>query len=558
MAQEAVGQVGVGAGAARTGRLRRDIGMVGLMFSSLGAIIGSGWLFGALYAAQAAGPAALISWVLAGGGVMLLALIHAELGAMFPVAGGTARFPHYAFGGLAGFTAGWVMWIGSVTVAPIEVEALLQYSSNYINSGNIGNLTYTAANGSVVLTALGYAVAAVLMLAFTVINLIGVRWLSHTNNVVMIWKIAIPVLTAIVLLFHFHGGNLSAAGGFAPFGAKGVLSAIAVGGVIFALLGFEQAVQMAGESSNPGRNVPIAVIGAMLIGVVLYLVLQLSFLGALRPSDLTHGWASLGSGDVLFGPFAGLATAIGLGWLATLLYTDAIISPGGTGLIYTASSSRVSYALARNGYVPGILGKIGMRDVPVWSIVFSFIVGMIVFLPFPGWQQLVGFISEATVVGYGVAPLALGALRRQLPEQERPYRLPMAGVLSPLGFVVANLIVYWTGWTVTWKLLVAIAAGFALLLIAQVTNRSERRAPLDWEAAMWLVPWLGGMGLISYFGQFDGRGDIPFWWDMALVTAFSIAVYAIAIQARLEPHRVEEHVEQASREHLDVADEQIA
>jgi hypothetical protein len=125
--------------------------------------------------------------------------------------------------------------------------------------------------------------------------------------------------------------------------------------------------------------VPIAVIGAMLIGVVLYLLLQLSFLGALRPSDLSHGWASLGSGDVLFGPFAGLATAIGLGWLATLLYTDAIISPGGTGLIYTASSSRVSYALARNGYVPGILGKIGLRDVPLWSIVFSFIVGMIVF-----------------------------------------------------------------------------------------------------------------------------------------------------------------------------------
>jgi len=159
MAQEAVTHTGVAGRRARTGSLRRDIGMVGLMFSSLGAIIGSGWLFGALYAAQAAGPAALISWVLAGLGVLLLALIHAELGSMFPVAGGTARFPHYAFGGLAGFAGGWVMWVGSVTVAPIEVEALLQYASNYINSSNLGNLTYTASNGSVVLTAFGYGVA---------------------------------------------------------------------------------------------------------------------------------------------------------------------------------------------------------------------------------------------------------------------------------------------------------------------------------------------------------------------------------------------------------------
>src|SRR5436305_8544163 len=109
MAQEAVTQTGVAGRRQRTGSLRRDIGMVGLMFSSLGAIIGSGWLFGALYAAQVAGPAALVSWVLAGLGVLLLALIHAELGAMFPVAGGTARFPHYAFGGLSGFAGGWVL-----------------------------------------------------------------------------------------------------------------------------------------------------------------------------------------------------------------------------------------------------------------------------------------------------------------------------------------------------------------------------------------------------------------------------------------------------------------
>src|SRR5213076_332516 len=89
-------------------KLRRDIGFLGLLFASLGSIIGAGWLFGALYASSLAGPAAIISWVLGGGAVMLLALTHAELGGMYPVAGGSARFPRYAFGNLVGFTGGWV------------------------------------------------------------------------------------------------------------------------------------------------------------------------------------------------------------------------------------------------------------------------------------------------------------------------------------------------------------------------------------------------------------------------------------------------------------------
>src|SRR3954462_2181513 len=86
--------------------LRRDVGFLGLLFVSLGSIIGAGWLFGALYASSLAGPAAVISWVLGGGAVMLLALTHAELGGMYPVAGGSARFPQFAFGSLIGFTNG--------------------------------------------------------------------------------------------------------------------------------------------------------------------------------------------------------------------------------------------------------------------------------------------------------------------------------------------------------------------------------------------------------------------------------------------------------------------
>src|SRR5437762_3221868 len=269
--------------------LRRDVGFLGLLFISLGSIIGAGWLFGALYASSIAGPAAVISWVLGGGAVMLLALTHAELGGMYPVAGGSARFPQYAFGSLVGFTTGWIAFLGAVTVGPIMVQATPLYASNYISS-----LT-TVSGGRPVLTAQGYVVAAALLLLFCAINVLGVRWLAETNKLAVCWKIFVPTLTVVALILtSAHRENFSSAGGgFMPFGWKGVFVALASGGVVFACLGFEQAVQLGGESRNPGRNIPLAIIGGMVLAVGLYIALQVAFIAALDPSSLSKGWGAV-------------------------------------------------------------------------------------------------------------------------------------------------------------------------------------------------------------------------------------------------------------------------
>jgi amino acid transporter len=107
------------------------------------------------------------------------------------------------------------------------------------------------------------------------------------------------------------------------------------------------------------------------------------------------------------------------------------------------------------------------------SIIFGFIIGCFMFLPFPGWQVLVGFIVSAAVMGYAMVPLAFGALRRQEPDHPRPFKLPAGEVLAPLSFIVANLVIYWTGWEILWKLLIAIAFGFVLLAIGHRVNPSE-------------------------------------------------------------------------------------
>jgi amino acid transporter len=91
--------------------LKREVGLLGLMWASEGSIIGSGWLFGALVATEYAGPAALLAWILASVIIILLALVHAELGGLFPVTGGTSRFPYYAFGSFAGASFGWFSYL---------------------------------------------------------------------------------------------------------------------------------------------------------------------------------------------------------------------------------------------------------------------------------------------------------------------------------------------------------------------------------------------------------------------------------------------------------------
>jgi amino acid transporter len=280
--------------------LTRNIGFFGLLLTSEGSIIGSGWLFGALVAATIGGPAAIIAWIIGSLAVVLLALVHAELGGMFPVSGGTTRFPYYAFGGLAGASFGWFSWLQAVGTAPIEVEAAITYTSNYWHG-----LTRTV-GGVPVLTGMGYFVATVLMALFVVINLFGVRFLVRANSAITTWKVIIPTLTILVLFFtHFDTSNFTSHG-FAPFGAHGVLRAVSGGGAVFALVGFEQAVQLGGESKNPQRDMPRAVIFSMLLGATIYILLQVVFIGA-----LAHGWASISFAGI-FGPFAGLAE--GLGW----------------------------------------------------------------------------------------------------------------------------------------------------------------------------------------------------------------------------------------------------
>ncbi|MER5574495.1 APC family permease [Streptomyces massasporeus] len=522
--------------------LRREVGLIGLMWASVGSIIGSGWLYGAEKAVVAAGPAAILSWLIGAVAIVLLALVHAELGGMFPVAGGTARYPHYAFGGLAGMSFGWFAWLQAATVAPIEVEAMIGYAGHWHWAQGFQH----AKDGT--LTTSGFVVAVVLMAVFVVVNFLGVRILAHTNSAATWWKVAVPLAAIFIIAAgNFHPGNFTEHG-FAPFGAHGVLSAVSSSGIIFALLGFEQAIQLAGESRDPRRDLPRATIGSVAIGAAVYVLLQVVFIAALPPASFAHGWTRLDYPGIS-GPWAGLATLVGLGWLSAVLYLDAVVSPGGTGLIYTTATSRVSYGLARNGYAPKHFVRTDARGVPWFGLIVSFVTGVVCFLPFPSWQQLVSFITSASVLMYAGAPLAYGVFADRLPHRERPYRLPGGKVLSPLSFVVADLIIYWSTWDTLWRLGVAIVLGYVLLggYAWYATRKGLPDAPrLDWKAAQWLPVYLLGMGVISWQGGFGGQGHLALWWDMLVIAVFSLAIYYWARASAALSGEIERSIEEVA------------
>jgi amino acid transporter len=533
------------------GHLRRTVGFWGLMFVSLGSIIGSGWLLSALSASEAAGPAAILSWALAAVMLTVLALVYAELGATYPVAGGTGRYPYFSHGPLAGFVAGWSSWLQAVLIAPIEVLAAITYANSLETVQDNFNMVYQSGPKAGLLNGLGLVVAVLGMVLFTAINLAGAHFMSESNSIVVIWKTAVPVLAIVVIASQsFHWGNFhSAEGGFMPYGIHGVFVALPLG-VVFALQGFEQAVQLAGEARDPKKDISRAIIVAMAIGGTIYVLLQFVFIGAVNPADIAQGWGSpLGPGaSADQGAWHTLALAVGAGWLASIIVIDGVVSPAGTGIVYVGTSARLSYALGEEREMPAALASVSKKGTPVVSILLAFVVGVLAFGPFPSWNKLVNVVTGTTAIMYAFAPVSLAALRRRDPDRLRTYVAPLSRILTPAAFCFASLLLYWGGFQTMWKIDIALIVGVVLFAIGVVVVKT------DWQhmirPALWILPWLAGMTLIDAFGRYTSKSNgvsshthIGNWWDLLLVIAFSLVIFYYAVSVAISTERVKELVE---------------
>jgi amino acid transporter len=517
----------VSTGLSLPGNLRRDARVIGLLFASTTSMIGSGWLFGAFHAAKIAGPLAIWSWVVGAVIIMLIALCFAELAALFPRSGALVHMSHASHGDGLGRIWGWMLFLAYVPVPAVEAEAIVTYANNYLPY-------FIQPHSAGLLTLTGFVVCAVLLGGLALLNLLAVGLLLDTNTVVTWWKIFVPALTIIALIVaSSHWGVMAADPG--TYHVTGIFTALPAAGIVFSYLGFRTAIDLGGESSNPHRHIPLAVIGSVLLSAVIYILLQVAFLLALRPQDLAHGWSGLTFTGQL-GPFAGLASTLGLTWLAALLYIDAYISPGGTGLMYVTGGSRILFAVGEMRAGPGWLTRLNKAAAPWAAVVVMWAVGILFLLPFPAWQLMVNYITSITVLTYGLGPVVLLVLRRNRPNLVRPFRLWGAGVLAPAAFVCSNWIIEWTGFRTNSFLFGLVAIGFILYALYYHFLARLPARDFGWQNIGWLLPWFGGMWVLSALGEVGGgAGVLGFWPAVVLVAIWSLVVLGLAQRSALSP-----------------------
>lgn len=509
-----------------------QISLFSAIMLALNSLIGSGWLFGSGSAAKIAGPAAIISWILGAIIIIAISLTYVELGSMFPESGGMSRYAQYSHGPLLGFIAAWANWISLVTLVPMEAVAAVQYMSSWPWSWanwthhfiHDGNITFE-----------GLGVVFIFMVVFTLINYWSVKIMTHFTNLISIFKILLPTLTIIVLIasgFHAEnfGHNIHE---FMPYGSRSIFEATSISGIIMSYDAFQTVINMGGEIKNPRKNIVRGVLISMIITAAIYVLLQVTFIGAVEPSTLAKsGW----HGIDFTSPFADLAIILGINWLVILLYLDAFVSPFGTGVAFVATASRAMAAMTHTKHLPAWLGRLNQKYmIPRFAMIVNLLLAMLLVSVFRNWNLLATVIAAATLIAYLTGPVAVMSLRKIEPDLKRPFKPNYMKFLAPFAFVLTSLAIYWSMWPTTVQVIFVIALGLPVYIYYEIKYQHSnlKTQLLD---AYWLIDYLIFISIISYIGSngFGGINVIAYPWDFVVIIICSLAFYYWGIKSSMK------------------------
>ena len=501
---------------AESGKFKKQLTLTDLTFIGLGAIFGSGWLFAASHVAAIAGPAGIVSWAIGGFAVLLVGIVSCELGAALPRAGGIIRYPVFSHGELMGYLLGFVTLIAFSSLIAIEIVAARQYAAAWF--------PMLTKPGSSDPTLLGWGVQFLLMCFFFCLNYYSVKTFARSNNVISVLKFLVPLLVVVVLFTFFKPENLHSQG-IAPFGMSGVEAAISAGGIIFAYLGLTPIISVASEVQNPQRTIPVALILSVVLSTIIYILLQLAFIGSIPGDMLSGGWGNISKQLAL--PYRDIAMTLGMGWLAFMVVCDAIVSPGGTGNIYMNATPRVIYGWAKAGTFFRVFTFIDKESgIPRPALWLTFGLSVFWTLPFPSWEQLINVVSAALVLSYALAPVTAAGLRRNAPDLPRPFRVRVFAVIGPLSFVISALIVFWSGWgTLSWLLGLQIVMFVIYILCKSKVPVQAVSLAQQIKSSLWLIVFYALVMLFSWLGSFGGLGAIAHPWDTIIVAIMALGIY---------------------------------
>ncbi|RBY93967.1 amino acid permease [Blastococcus sp. TBT05-19] len=439
--------------------LARRMGLIPLMCLGIGSTIGTGIFFVLSTAVPEAGPAVVVSFVLAAITAALTALCYAELASSIPAAGSSYTYAYATLGEVVAYGVGWCL----VLEYGVSSSAVAVGWSEYLNQLLDDTLgvripdALSAAPGAGGLVNLP-ALFLVLMCALLLVR--GVRESARANVVMVVVKIAVLLLFAVIAFTAFEQGNFTP---FAPMGVAGI--SMAASSIFFSFIGLD-AVSTAGEEvKDARRNLPLAIIGALVVVTVVYLLVAFSAVGA-QPAEGFEGQE------------AGLAVILqdvtGSSWPAILLAAGAVVSIFSVTLVTMYGQTRILFSMSRDGMVPAFFSRVDeRRRTPVrGTVAVALFVGALAgFVPL---DFLIDLTSMGTLVAFTVVSVGVIVLRRIAPDLPRGFRVPGYPVVPVLSIAFcAYLITGLSG--VTFALFAGWLALAAVLYVTYARKNSTLR-----------------------------------------------------------------------------------
>ncbi len=451
--------------ASETG-LKRALGPLSLTLLGIGAIIGTGiFVLTGTVAAQNAGPAVVLSFMLAGTAAILAALCYSEFAALVPIAGSAYTYGYATLGEMFAWIIGWDLVLEYALSATTVAVGWSGYVVSFLSHIGIhipaalsaaAGTQVAMADGSTV-TALFNLPAVLVVLAVTALLVRGIKESARVNDTIVIIKVAVVLL---FIAFAWKGIQAANWQPFIPantglrenFGVSGIVAGAGI--VFFAYIGFDAVSTAAQEAKNPQRDMPIGIIASLLICTVLYIVV----------SAIATGVVPYGQLDVP-DPIAKVAAAAGLGWMTRVIELGAIAGLSSVILVQLLGQSRVFWSMANDGLLPPVVNKIHPKFKTPW--ITQIFLGVLVAIPagFLSVREAASLVSIGTLLAFVIVCCAVLVLRVREPNLHRPFKTPLVWFTAPAGMIFCFYLMSALPWRTWERLFIWLAIGMVIYFV---------------------------------------------------------------------------------------------
>ncbi|GAA0806320.1 amino acid permease [Spirilliplanes yamanashiensis] len=403
-------------------QLKRAVGTWQLTAMGVGAIIGTGIFVVIGEGAAIAGPAVILSFVLAAVACVFSALSYAELASSIPISGSAYTYTYATMGELVAWIIGWDLILEyGVSVAAIAVGwggnfnafldttfgvAIPEALATSPEDGGVFNLP-----------------AVIIVLAITLLLVRGVTESARVNMVMVVVKLAVLLFFIAIAFANFGTQNFT---DFAPSGADGVTAAAAI--IFFAYIGFDAVSCGSEEARNPKKDLPYAIVGSLVICTIFYVLTAIGAIGIARPDQLAASDAPLA---------AALDEGAGIGWAASILSLGAVVAITSVVLVILYGQTRIFFAMCRDGLLPQGLARVSPRYGTPARLTIGLGLLISVLAALVPLSEIVKLVNIGTLFAFVLVNIGVIVLRRTKPDMPRPYRVPWSPVLPILGILFA-------------------------------------------------------------------------------------------------------------------------